>query len=286
MNYARNPRQHSHKNNRRRSPAAGIWTSTVLPTLAIVLTTATLLVQHFEKKTEAKAQQQSQWMTALEKLPDPQIVGMLEMEPFFRDPHGPLARALAAQKMSSIPDHSMFDIVFADFIRQGGDHDQMSLIILARSLTSQLRSQYKTHKRIVPRKIEDCGRKSSFELFLANTDCFYDENKLDDLEDEARAESLTWELDTVVEKLVSLWTNPNAPQPPTRDLEGIAFFSSNQRNYRATDFTKSDLDHSGFYGACDVSGAKFEPKVKSSEDGYIYCQSNNPTNIALLQGPW
>lgn len=259
---------------------AAFWTSTVLPTLAIVLTTATLLVQRFEKKIEERTEQDSQWMTAVEHIPDTQTVASIEMEPFFhQQQHGPIARAIAARTMSSIPDHTMFDLLFATFTSQEGGQDQTSLIILARSLTSQLRDQYTQHKHIVPAKIDDCGSVSSFQLFLADSECFYDKTAPADFENLVRVESLEWELDTVVDKLVQLWTNPQSPQPPGKDLEAIAFFSVHRKAYKAADFRNSDLENSGFYGDCDMSGAIFDAKIDASRKHYVYCKTESASPV-------
>ena len=76
-----------------------------------------------------------------------------------------------------------------------------------------------------------------------------------------------WKLDTVINQLITVWTSSTPAVKPPQQLEGIAFFTAKNVGYQGLDFSGVQLSGSGFYGPCDLTGAKFDsPEVRKQVD--------------------
>jgi hypothetical protein len=238
---------------------------TLMPTLAFLVTAGTFLFQIYQGKIAAQQQEDSQWRSALEKIaPDSKSahVGALEMESFFSSPrYQNVSRPVAASLLVTINDPTIFDLIFADFLDKTVGQKQQELVTVARALTSRLRGRYEGRKNVVDKS---CGPDNSFAQFLRRPECFYDDDNPQDAEEETRVDADQWKLDTVSHKLISLWKDPGSKlKPAQQPLEGVAFYTEKSGDYTGLDFSGAQLSGSGFYGNCDLSGAKFDVPQKS-----------------------
>jgi len=253
----------------RREDRVRFLVATLMPTLAFLVTAGTFIYQIRQGKLMAQQQEDSQWRSALEKvLPDPKSahVGALEMESFFSSKrYQNVSRPVAASLLVTINDPTIFDLIFGDFLNRTAGEEQQELVTVARALTSRLRNRYEGRKNV---RDKDCPQQSSFAQLLRKPECYYDDDSPQDAEEETLVDADMWKLDTVSQKLISVWKDPDSKFKPARQaLEGIAFYTERGGNYDGLDFSGAQLSGSGFYGGCDVSGAKFDVPQKSVD----YC---------------
>lgn len=239
----------------RSSEKARFWTATLLPTLAFVVTAGALVWQIQQGKVTAQAEEDSQWRAALEKIeldPKSAHVGALEMESFFSiDQRKRVARIIAASLLAKIDDPNIFQLVFEDI----ETHQQSDLVLLARMLTLRLQDSYDGHSNVLNQ--EGCHQaKSSFKLFLSKPECFYADNDPAQNKEIEEIDLTESKLDSVTRELAALWANSKSGlTAANQDLQNIAFYTSDRVDYAGLNFHGSQLDGSGFYGQCDVSGA-------------------------------
>jgi hypothetical protein len=254
-----------HSAAQRREERVRFLIATMMPTLAFLVTAGTFLFQIHQGKVAAQAQEDSQWRSALEKIaPDSKSahVGALEMESFFSSPrYQNVSRPVAASLMVAIDDPSIFDLIFADFLDKTIEHKQQELVTVARALTSRLQSRYEGRKNVSDKA---CPHENSFAQFLRQSECFYDDDDPKDAKEEDQVEADKWKLDTVTQMLISLWQDPRLKLTPSQQsLEGIAFYTERNGNYKRLDFSGAQLSGSGFYGNCDLVDTKFDFPQKS-----------------------
>ncbi len=258
----------------RRQSAIRFWSATLLPAFAFLVTALTFLWQIEQGKETARAQADSQWRSAVEKIgpiAQPAAVGALEMKSFFASDYAKESRPVAAALLVSVDDPSIFDDVYFDLVKDTTQQNDWDLIALARALTSRLKA--KRDSCIAARAKDRTLADPSLGHFLdAPQDFCDDQSDLDKIDADMQ------KLDSVSEGLITLWRNPTRKMKPGgEDLEAIAFLNG---NYDGLDFRRASLSGSGFYGQCSLEDASFDTKTSLN-----HCSGGNSTSIVAAATP-
>jgi hypothetical protein len=223
--------------------------SVLITGIALITTSA---LQVWQTHTSALQKTDDDWRTALSKISDDQdpVVGSLEMETFlsvvkYRERAG----TIIAVKVPKIADKEEFDAVFAVLPERTDKFNQLNLIAVARTITSNLQDQYVA----IAKRLPEAQRASkTFADFVLAPESFPLEGKeLDSILSE------TWKLDSTIHGLRTVWTRKSqtAPvSPENLDLSGIEFYGTGKGDdFTGISFKGADLSGSEFIGQCIVT---------------------------------
>jgi hypothetical protein len=252
----------------RRQDAVRFWSATLLPAFAFLVTAFTFMWQIEQGKQAARAQEDSQWRSAVEKIgptAPPAAVGVLEMKSFFVSDYAKESRPVAASLLVAVDDPNIFDDVYFDLVNEATPTGDGNLIALARALTSRLKD---TRDRCISaRRPGRAQATPSLADFLdAPGDYCDNQSDLDKIEAD------TVKLDSVSQGLSALWKNPTRKMTPKgEDLNGIVFLDG---DFSKLDFQGASLIGSVFYGDCRLEGTSLDSNASLNR-----CTSGNSKSL-------
>ncbi len=252
----------------RRQDAVRFWSATLLPAFAFLVTALTFVWQIEQGQKNARALEDSQWRSAVEKIgpiAQPAAVGVLEMKSFFGSDYAKESRPVAAALLVSVEDPSIFDDVYFDLVKNTTQQNDWELIALARALTSRLKTA--RDSCISARGPDRVVAGPSLAHFLDAPGDFCDnQSDLDKIDADMQ------KLDSVSNGLIALWKDPARKMKPAgEDLEAIAFLNG---DFSGLDFQRASLSGSGFYGNCRLEGTSLD-----SNASFNHCNSANSKSL-------
>jgi hypothetical protein len=225
------------------------------PLISLLITVVALVIsslwQVWQNRTTTSQKIDEDWRDSLEKISDDKdaLISTLEMETFLKEPqYRARAEFVIGTKLPKIMDKDEYDAVFQDMRNRTILLNEMTLLTVSRSITSDLSSQY----ALLPKDKRDSNTFAAFVLDPESAG----------VEGASLNEVLTntWKLDSTIRKLQAVWKSSGVSQ--NADVSGIAFYGGGQP---AIDFTgisfpaNADFGGSDFIGECIVT----DPALKS-----------------------
>lgn len=243
----------------KRSGRVGSWIKGLLPALAFLVTAATLFSQMRQNDVAAQKDEDSQWRASLDKVDyqDPgATIAVLKLESFLASKrYAAQARTLTASLLPLIGNVNVYDQVLYSLqittYQHGNTNNEQDVIDIARSVSNRLRGNYKDALRLHPGTNADDPK--VFSMFVRAPEKFLKESDSDQAKLLNETLANLWKMDTVTERLVSIWrTGPgkNGATVESQDLSGISFIAVDKLDLSGVQFSQADLTDTYFYGQC------------------------------------
>ncbi|HUJ82913.1 MAG TPA: pentapeptide repeat-containing protein [Candidatus Acidoferrales bacterium] len=255
------------------------------PNLAAIVALATvgaLFYQGYATRStatsQARAQEDSQWHSAMEKIQpsgaDGALVGAFEMQSFFSSTtYGPHARAVASTLLPEVQNKNGFDLVLFKLAGLAcgvarpectpnpalNAEIQQELLGVGRTIEDHERDLFEKVR------VDDCvGKKCTgltFRDFVQTPDKFFPDNN--PYEDDLNlAWAYSWEVDSLSASLANLWEQPQKKiEPQGANLAGVVIESA---ELPGVDFSGANLSGTHFWNT-NVTDADFT-KVDSVDN--------------------
>jgi len=234
------------------------WLKALLPALAFLVTAVTLFSQMHQNDVSAQKDEDSQWRASLDRVDyqDPgATIAVLKLESFLTsERYAGQARTLTASLLPLIGNVNVYDQALYSLQittrQKGNSNNEQDVIDIARSVSNRLRGNYKDALRFHPGT--NGNDPKVFSMFVRAPEKFFRQADPDQAKLLNETLDNLWKMDSVTERLVSLWRAgaKNGVTVENQELSGISFVAVDKLDLSGVQFSKADLTNTYFYGQC------------------------------------